>query len=56
MDWEIAELTEQQKRSIMELESELGYVLIAYDNGKHGFSTSNDKVEYYSMLHGTVEG
>lgn len=55
MEWKIANLTEEQTRNIMELESELGFVLIAYDNGKQGFKTSDDKVEYYSSLHRSVE-
>ncbi|GGC99409.1 hypothetical protein GCM10007216_32660 [Thalassobacillus devorans] len=55
MEWDIASLTEEQTRRIMELESELGYVLIAYDDGKHGFTTSDEKVDYYAMLHGSVE-
>ncbi|SEA22168.1 hypothetical protein SAMN05421743_103219 [Thalassobacillus cyri] len=55
MEWEIADLSEQQTRRIMELESELGYVLIAYNNGKQGFTTSDEKVDYYAMLHGSVE-
>ncbi|MFG6115352.1 hypothetical protein ACGTN9_09180 [Halobacillus sp. MO56] len=52
---EFAHLSEDQIRRIMELESELGYILIAYNNGNHGFSTSDEKVDYYAMLHGTVE-
>lgn len=55
MEMEFANLSENQIRRLMELESELGYILIAYDNGSHGFSTSDEKVDYYAMLHGTVE-
>ncbi|MFQ3546639.1 hypothetical protein Q7A53_21385 [Halobacillus rhizosphaerae] len=55
MDWEVADLTEEQEKRIKEIESELGYVLIAYDNGSHGFKTSDEKVDYYSMLHQTID-
>ncbi|MBM7553605.1 hypothetical protein [Thalassobacillus pellis] len=55
MEYKFAELTEEQTRKIMELESELGHILIAYDNGRHGYATSDEKVDYYTLLHGTVE-
>ncbi|WP_161628832.1 hypothetical protein [Thalassobacillus devorans] len=55
MEWEIADLSEEQTRRIMELESELGYVLIAYEDGRRGFATSDEKVDYYEMLHSSVE-
>lgn len=33
--WEIATLTEQEQAKLKEMESQLGYILIAYENHQH---------------------